>query len=705
MAARRAARLSRRRAGRRQDVRDAQRGPAPPRPRHRRGRRLRRDARPTAHRSSRSRDLEVVPRQRIEYRGATFEEMDVDAILARQPAGRARRRARAHQRARLRNEKRWQDVEELLDAGIDVISTVNIQHLESVNDVVERITGVQQRETVPDDVVRAGRPGRAGRHDARGAAAAHGARQHLPAGEGRRRARRTTSASGNLAALRELALLWVADRVDDELQRYREDHGITEPWETQGAGRRRADRRARWRAPGAPRARAWRRASKGELLGVHVRAGRRTAARPTRTCSNGTGELLEDLGGRTHEIVGADVAAALVGVRPGRERDASSCSARAGARAGPSSCAARSSTASMRSGRRHRRPRHLDRATPRTRGGHRPAADRLDPRSVRPRRSCGGWLLAQRRASRLRARAHRRCAVSSGFPARCSCFCSASWSSRSSAGSLPAARRRARRFLARRLLLRAPDPQLRSSDGATSSRWSCSRRRSGRQPARRPPRAHAAVEVARLERRPRRSRGSAGDAVLSQSRAAPDAGRRAAPHLRPRRRSRCSAPEDGGWDIVAAAGDAVAGATRRARRCPRMLAEATVLVLSGASSTPRTARLLRAFVAQLRLAQERAALEAEAAATRSSSQRRTACAPRCWRQCRTTYARHSRRSRPPRRACSRRGRVGADERELREDDRRGDRSPRRSSSANLLDMSRLQAGALRPRADRSRWRT
>ena len=88
-----------------------------------------------------------------------------------------------------RNEKRWQDVEELLDAGIDVISTVNIQHLESVNDVVERITGIKQRETMPDAVVRRGRPDRARRHDARGAAAADGARQHLPGREGRRRAR------------------------------------------------------------------------------------------------------------------------------------------------------------------------------------------------------------------------------------------------------------------------------------------------------------------------------------------------------------------------------------------------------------------------------------------------------------------------------------------------------------------------------------
>ena len=87
-----------------------------------------------------------------------------------------------------RNAKRWQDVEELLDAGIDVITTVNIQHLESLNDVVEKITGVPQRETVPDAVVRARRPGRAGRHDAGGAAPPDGARQRLPAGEDRRRA-------------------------------------------------------------------------------------------------------------------------------------------------------------------------------------------------------------------------------------------------------------------------------------------------------------------------------------------------------------------------------------------------------------------------------------------------------------------------------------------------------------------------------------
>ena len=149
-------------------------------------------ARSTASRS--------IPRRTVGYRGTTFEEMDID--------GRDRPSDRRSPswtswptptRPGPRHEKRWQDVEELRDAGIDVISTVNIQHLESLNDVVERITGVKQQETIPDEVVRAGRPGRAGRHGARGAAPADGARQHLRAGEGRRRPRATTSGSATSA--------------------------------------------------------------------------------------------------------------------------------------------------------------------------------------------------------------------------------------------------------------------------------------------------------------------------------------------------------------------------------------------------------------------------------------------------------------------------------------------------------------------------
>src|SRR5689334_9883642 len=84
--------------------------------------------------------LEVVPRQKLTYRGATFEEMDTDAVLARKPQI-ALVDELAHTNVPgSRHEKRWQDVEELLDAGIDVISAVNIQHLESLNDVVEQIT-------------------------------------------------------------------------------------------------------------------------------------------------------------------------------------------------------------------------------------------------------------------------------------------------------------------------------------------------------------------------------------------------------------------------------------------------------------------------------------------------------------------------------------------------------------------------------------
>ena len=100
-------------------------------------------------------DLEIVPRRHLQYRGAAFEEMDVDAVIRRNPDV-ALVDELAHSNVPgSRNEKRWQDVEELLDAGIDVISTVNVQHLESMNDVVEEITGIEQRETIPDAVVRA----------------------------------------------------------------------------------------------------------------------------------------------------------------------------------------------------------------------------------------------------------------------------------------------------------------------------------------------------------------------------------------------------------------------------------------------------------------------------------------------------------------------------------------------------------------------
>jgi two-component system, OmpR family, sensor histidine kinase KdpD len=254
-------------------------------------------------------DLEVIRRRTVSYRGSDFEEMDLDAILGRRPQV-ALVDELAHSNVPgVRNEKRWQDVEQLLDAGIDVISTVNIQHLESVNDVVERITGVQQRETLPDEVVR--RADQVELVDSTPEALrrrmAHG---NIYKPEKVDAALANYFRPGNLAALRELALLWVADKVDDSLQRYMEDHGITAAWETR--------ERVVVALTGAPggehlvrRASRIATRAKGDLLGVHVRAGEGLAGPPPGALERHRA-LLEDLGGTYHEIVGADPSMALV---------------------------------------------------------------------------------------------------------------------------------------------------------------------------------------------------------------------------------------------------------------------------------------------------------------------------------------------------------------------------------------------------------
>ena len=193
--------------------------------------------------------LEIIPRATIPYRGGTFEEMDLDAVLARRPEI-ALVNEFAHTNVPgSRHAKRWEDVEELLAAGIEVISNVNIQHLESLNDVVQKITGVPQRETVPDAMVRAAdqvelvdiTP------EALRRRMAHG---NIYPPEKIDAALTNYFRTGNLTALRELALLWLADKVDEGLQRYRAQHGIQGTWEarervvvalTGGAGGRDAD--------------------------------------------------------------------------------------------------------------------------------------------------------------------------------------------------------------------------------------------------------------------------------------------------------------------------------------------------------------------------------------------------------------------------------------------------------------------------------
>jgi two-component system sensor histidine kinase KdpD len=175
--------------------------------------------------------LEIVPRRTMSYRGATFTEMDLDAVLARHPQV-ALVDELAHTNVPgCRNAKRWQDVDELLDAGIDVISTLNIQHLESLSSVAHQVSGVEQHETVPDEIAR--RADQVELVDMTPEAL----RRRMVHGNIYPPNRIEAALSqyfrpGNLTALRELALLWLADRVEEGLQRYRTEHGIAAPWET-----------------------------------------------------------------------------------------------------------------------------------------------------------------------------------------------------------------------------------------------------------------------------------------------------------------------------------------------------------------------------------------------------------------------------------------------------------------------------------------
>src|SRR2546421_8858762 len=97
--------------------------------------------------------LEILPYKTVDYRGAALKEFDLDAVLARRPALVCVDELAHTNASGLRHQKRWQDVAELLDAGVNVYTTLNVQHLESVNDIVERITGVRVRETLPDSVL------------------------------------------------------------------------------------------------------------------------------------------------------------------------------------------------------------------------------------------------------------------------------------------------------------------------------------------------------------------------------------------------------------------------------------------------------------------------------------------------------------------------------------------------------------------------
>jgi two-component system sensor histidine kinase KdpD len=254
--------------------------------------------------------LEVIPRAQIEHRGVSLDEMDFAAVLQRRPDV-VLVDELAHTNAPgSTNTKRWQDVAEILDAGIDVVSTVNVQHIESLGDVVQQITGVPQRETIPDAALRL-----ANQIELIDLAP-QALRDRLAEGLVYPATRVDAALSnyfrlGNLTALRELALLWLADEVDVALQTYRSEHGIDVPWE--------ARERIVVALTGGPEgetllrrgARIAARTSGGQLFAVYVSRSDGLAERDPAALSTQRA-LVESLGGSYHQVVAEDVAAALV---------------------------------------------------------------------------------------------------------------------------------------------------------------------------------------------------------------------------------------------------------------------------------------------------------------------------------------------------------------------------------------------------------
>jgi two-component system, OmpR family, sensor histidine kinase KdpD len=253
--------------------------------------------------------IEVIPPQYLSYRGTLFPELDVEAVLRRRPeVALVDEYAHSNIPGSV-NSKRWQDIETLLDAGITVISTLNIQHLESLNDVVAQITGVEQRETVPDEIVR-----KASQielvditPEALRRRLAHG---NVYPPERIDAALSNYFRAGNLTALREIALLWLADQVDAALAKYRADKKIKDIWE--------ARERVVVAVTGGPESetlvrRASRIASRSsaQLMVVHVVRGDGLSGVSPREMGK-VRELAASLGATVHIVVGDDVPTALL---------------------------------------------------------------------------------------------------------------------------------------------------------------------------------------------------------------------------------------------------------------------------------------------------------------------------------------------------------------------------------------------------------
>ena len=173
--------------------------------------------------------MELLPSKFVEYKGSRLRELDLDAALKRKPAILLVDELAHTNPPGLRHAKRWQDVVELLDAGVNVYTTLNVQHLESINDVVQRITGVSVRETLPDKVLEEAdevelidtSPEELLERLAEG---------KIYAPDVARRATRHFFNKGNLIALREMALRRTAERVDAQMRDFRNGQNVSEPW-------------------------------------------------------------------------------------------------------------------------------------------------------------------------------------------------------------------------------------------------------------------------------------------------------------------------------------------------------------------------------------------------------------------------------------------------------------------------------------------
>ncbi|MEV0649526.1 sensor histidine kinase KdpD [Phytomonospora sp. NPDC050363] len=254
--------------------------------------------------------LTVLPRKTVEYRGVEFTEFDLDAALARAPQVVLVDELAHTNVPGSGNEKRWQDVDRLLDAGIDVLSTVNVQHLESLNDVVAQITGVPQQETVPDEVVR--RADQVELVDMTPEAL----RRRMTHGNVYPPEKIDAALSnyfriGNLTALREIALLWLADKVEEQLAKYRRDQHIEDTWESRErvvvalSGGPEGDTLIRRAARIAVR-------SGADLRAVYVAGGDGLAGTGSTRHLARQRLLIESLGGTYHQVIGNDIPQAML---------------------------------------------------------------------------------------------------------------------------------------------------------------------------------------------------------------------------------------------------------------------------------------------------------------------------------------------------------------------------------------------------------